>query len=244
MKIIKDRGVVIKDVDFEDSSKILTIFTEGHGKIQAIANHCRKTHNPLIGISQPLIYGNYILIKNNDVYTIKSASLIESFIKISENYSKNVYANYFFELIDSFFNYEDNHSNVLRLTLNALFLLENDFDAECLSRIFEIKLISFAGFFPNLLHCSVCKNNNINEVYFSNHHNGILCNKCKSTDSIKINLDIIKIILLINMTEIKKIHKISIPPKLNNPIKELMISYIESILQKKLQILDFLKYIK
>lgn len=244
MKYIKLNGIVLKETDFEDTSKILTLLTDKKGKIQVISKNCKRTHNSLIGVSQPLIYSEFILKKSNDIYLIVSASIIESFFEISKSLDQTIYASYFIELIDNFLDFEQEDENYLRLLLNTLFLLKNNFDKEVLARIFEIKVLSISGFLPNLIYCNKCGRTDIDEVFFSFEEGCIYCSSCKKKHNTSITLDTIKTILLINATELKKIHKIEIPNHVNKQLSSIISKYISIILQKEIHILDFLKFIK
>lgn len=244
MKFYKLNGIVLRDINFEESSKILTILTNQLGKIQAISKNCRRTLNPLCAVSQPLIYSEFILTKTKDIYTISSASMIESFFEITEDMNLTVYSSYLIELVDNFIQLEQKSEESLRLLLNSLYLLKSKFDPETVCRVFEIKMLIFSGFFPQFTHCVRCNKSELTKVFFSVQNSGIVCDKCKQEDDIEISVDLVKQILIIAATDLKRINKINIDKDSNATLKRLMREYIKFVLQKDINILDFFKFIK
>lgn len=79
MKLIKTKGIVLKETNFEESSKILTVLTSDFGKIQVLSKNCRRLLSVLSACSQPLMFCEFVIRKTKDIYSISSASVIESF---------------------------------------------------------------------------------------------------------------------------------------------------------------------
>ena len=46
MKLIKVKGIVIKEVPYKDNDKIITILTDTLGKISCLAKGAKKTNSP------------------------------------------------------------------------------------------------------------------------------------------------------------------------------------------------------
>ncbi|WAM34887.1 DNA repair protein RecO [Caldicellulosiruptor morganii] len=244
MKFIKARGIVLKDINFEESSKILTILTAEIGKIQALSKNCRRTLSPLSACSQPLIYSEFVLTKTKDVYSISSASVIESFFDLTHDVGLTIYSSYLIELVDNFIELEQKNEDVLRLLLNSLYMLKKGADPETICRIFEIKILIFTGFFPQFTQCVKCHNSSLSQIFFSFKNSGIVCPDCKEEGDVKIDLKTVEKILIIAATDLKKLSRIKIDRELNTILKNLMTTYIKLVLQKDFKILDFFRFIK
>lgn len=150
MKLIKTKGIVLKETNFEESSKILTVLTSDFGKIQVLSKNCRRLLSVLSACSQPLMFCEFVIRKTKDIYSISSASVIESFFELSQDVNLAIYSGYLIELVDSFLEFEQKNEDVLRLLLNSLYLLKKGKDPEVVSRIFEIKILVYTGFSFNL----------------------------------------------------------------------------------------------
>ncbi|AZT90297.1 DNA repair protein RecO [Caldicellulosiruptor changbaiensis] len=244
MKFIKAKGIVLKDVNFEESSKILTILTSELGKIQALSKNCRRTLSPLSAVSQPLIYSEFVFTKTKEIYSISSASVIESFFDITQNVYLTIYSSYLIELVDSFIQIEQKNEDVLRLLLNSLYMLKKGADPETICRIFEIKMLIFTGFFPQFTQCVKCQKSHLSRIFFSFKNAGVVCAECKEENDVEIGLEVVEKVLTIAATDLKKLSKIRISKGLNDILKTLMTTYIKLVLQKDVKILDFFKFIK
>ncbi|WAM30559.1 DNA repair protein RecO [Caldicellulosiruptor naganoensis] len=244
MKFVKAKGIVLKDINFEESSKVLTILTAEIGKIQALSKNCRRTLSPLSAVSQPLIYSEFVFTKAKDIYSISSASVIESFFDLTQNVDLTIYSSYLIELVDNFIELEQKNEDVLRLLLNSLYMLKKGAEPETICRIFEIKILIFTGFFPQFTQCVKCHKSSLNQIFFSFKNAGVVCPECKEEDDVKISLETVEKILIIAATDLKKLSKIKIDKELNTILKNLMITYIKLVLQKDVRILDFFRFIK
>ena len=61
--LVKSEGIVLREVKFEETNKILTIFSRKYGKITAMARGALRPRSPLIASSQVFSYSDYNFIK-------------------------------------------------------------------------------------------------------------------------------------------------------------------------------------
>ena len=59
MKIEKVEGIIISDVNYQESSKVLNLYTKKYGVLGLIAKGCRNIKSSLRGVSQKLTYGYF-----------------------------------------------------------------------------------------------------------------------------------------------------------------------------------------
>ena len=96
----RTEGIVIKELRFKETSKILTLYTKDYGKIHAMARGAYKPKSQLIANTQPFSYNEYYLFKGRNFYYINQADIIDSFYDIRENISRVMYGSYLLELIE------------------------------------------------------------------------------------------------------------------------------------------------
>ena len=77
MKTVKISGIVISENSLGDSDKMLTILTPNLGKISCVAKGAKRPKSMLMAGSQFLCFGEYILYKSQDIYTMNSSNPIE-----------------------------------------------------------------------------------------------------------------------------------------------------------------------
>ena len=82
MKQVKVSGIVISENNMGDFDKMLTILTPNLGKIGCSARGARRPKSLLLSGTQFLCFGEYMLFKGSDTYTINSCETIELFYNI------------------------------------------------------------------------------------------------------------------------------------------------------------------
>ena len=66
LKVSKLEGIVIKEIDFKESSKILTILTRKYGAISVISKGCKKLSSKLRSASLKLTYAYFYVNYKED----------------------------------------------------------------------------------------------------------------------------------------------------------------------------------
>lgn len=177
---IKTKGIVLKAQDFNENDKLLSILTEDRGVVYAYASGARRIKSNLASISAMLSYGEFVLFKNRDKYTVDSAETEKMFFGIRNDLDSLAYASYFCELCLNTANPEEDAKEIFRLLLNTLYMLENKkVSFTMLKAIFEIRLMTLIGFTPNLISCSHCGEYEKNGYWFNLSVGSVICTDCK-----------------------------------------------------------------
>lgn len=152
MKLFKTKGIVIKETNYSDNDKILTVLTEDLGKISCMAKGARKTNNHLLASSQFLVYSEFVLYKGSNFYHINSAEVINTFYNLKTDYDKLEDAFFFSKILFTLTYENEENDGILSLFLNTLYILENKaFDLKLLKAIFQLKLLSLLGMAPRYI---------------------------------------------------------------------------------------------
>ena len=181
MGTIKVKGIVIKESNIGDFDKMLTILTP-NGKIGCSAKGARRPKSQLMAGSQFLCFGEYLLFKGSNTYTLNSCETIELFYNIRTDLDKLEYAANITKIIIDVTYENQNSYKILQLFLNTLYIIANsDIDLKFISSIFKMRLMSLLGYKPRIDKCCECGNKNIN--YFSFKDNGLKCDVCGRQDT-------------------------------------------------------------
>ena len=213
MKLIKVKGIVIREVTYKENDKIITILTDTLGKISAVAKGAKKTNSPYLASSQFLVYSEFVLYQNTGYYYLNSASVINTFYNLRIDFDKlqNVFE--MTKILNSVTDENQDTENILQLFLNTIYVLDKfDKDKKLVMNAFKIKLFSLLGFAP-MDNCSSCNKSLLEDeseyVYYDYVDNVFLCDKCKdSVDKrklIKLNKATYSAIFYITRSQIKKI---------------------------------------
>ena len=174
MGIVKTKGIIIAESNMGDFDKMLTMLTPGLGKISCAAKGARRQNSALLAGTQFLCFGEYILYKSQDNYSINSCDTIEMFYNIRTDLDKIKYAVHITKIIQDVTTENENSYKILQLYLNTLYMIsETDKDPDFILSVFKIKLLCFLGFKPRVNGCANCgEKENLN--HFSIKDNGAI----------------------------------------------------------------------
>lgn len=182
MSIVKMKGIIIAENNMGDFDKMLTMLTPGVGKISCVAKGARRPKSSLLAGTQFLCFGEYVMFKGQEHYTINSCDTIEVFYNLRTDLDKLEYAVNITKIIQDVTNENENSYKILQLYLNTLYMLsETEKNADFITSVFKIKLLCFLGFKPRIEECTNCKTRN-NLYYFSIKDNGLKCESCRRQD--------------------------------------------------------------
>ena len=183
MKSVKVSGVVIAENNMGDFDKMLTILTPNLGKISCSAKGARRPKSQLMSGTQLMCFGEYMLFKGSDTYTLNSCEIIELFYNIRTDLEKLTYAMYVTRIVSDVTTENQNSFNTLKLYLNTLYMIsETDKSLDFIVSVFKLRILKILGFSPNTRECVSCKSRE-NIKYFSIRDNGFKCESCAKQDT-------------------------------------------------------------
>jgi len=233
MKLLKAKGVVIKETQYNDNDKILTVLTDEYGKISCMAKGAKKTNSALLAPCQFLVYSEFVLYKGTNFYHINSAEIIDTFYNLRIDYDKLQTAYEVTKLLYQSVCEGEEAKEILSLFLNTLYVIGNkDMEESFVLSIFKLKLISLLGFMPDVVTCNTCGqtmlNKEVKNYYYSVLENVAYCEKCynnemstndfnKKKTYIKLSQAVYFAVLYVLSSSVKKIFGFSLE---KNTLKE------------------------
>ena len=181
MKQIKVNGIIIAENNMGDFDKMLTILTP-NGKLSCSAKGARRPKSQLMAGTQFLCFGEYMMFKGSNTYTLNSCETIELFYNLRIDLDKLKYAVHITKIISDVTYENQNTYKILQLYLNTLYVIANtDMDLNFVISIFKVRLMCLLGFKPRLDRCVNCQNEEVN--HFSFKDNGLKCINCSKQDT-------------------------------------------------------------
>ena len=182
MGTIKTKGIIIAENNMGDFDKMVTILTP-NGKIGCSAKGARRPKSQLMAGTQFLCFGEYMLFKGNNTYTLNSCETIEVFYDIRIDLDKLEYASQITKIIQDVTDENQNTYKILQLYLNTLYVIsKTDMDLDFVISIFKLRLMCLLGFTPRIEECVNC-NQKDTLHYFSLKDNGLKCESCGKQDT-------------------------------------------------------------
>lgn len=171
-------GVVLSDYKIEDD-RLLCILTREQGVITAYANGANRLKGRLAASTELLCYSRFVIFSARGRNVVDSADMNHIFFGIRGDLEKLALASYFAELSKELSPQKENADAQLKLLLNCLHFIENGKrDSRMLKAIIELRLLTLAGYMPQLVACRECGEYEHDEMLFFPLHGDILCGDC------------------------------------------------------------------
>lgn len=173
------KGLVIRCVDYRETDRLITIFTEEMGVLTALARGARSFKSRKMSSTLQFCYSKFILYQKGDYYWIKEAELIESFFDLRKTIDGLALAAYIVDVLSDV-TVAVQENELLRLSLNCLFAIANSkYSLEKIKAAFEIRAASILGFMPDVLTCSYC-GERLGTFYLDVMGGFLKCYKCNT----------------------------------------------------------------
>ena len=242
MEIIKTEGIVVSETNYSESSKILQIFTKDYGLISVMSKGSRNVKSKLRGISNKLSYASYdISYKKEGMSTLLDGSNIDTLRNIITDIDKVTYLAYIIDLTIQVYKHSE-AKEIYPILISIIKKLNEDYDPDILTYIYELKLLDFLGIRPNVDSCSICGNTK-NILTISVSDGGYVCSECYRGGKIY-SSNIIKLIRMFIYVDIDNISKISIKDDTKKEIELFINEYYDSLSGIYLKSKDFIKNLK
>ena len=223
MNIEEVEGIVLSEMNYKETSKIINIITKEHGLIGVIAKGCKSLKSPLRSVTSKLTYGNFIIYyKEGKLSTLKEVNVINSFNNIKKDISSISYSAYILELSEGVIKQSIN-AKIFDLLISSLLKIDEGFDPLVIMNILELKYLDYLGVMPVLDGCSMCGRQN-GIVTLSSYRGGYVCDKCYTNEKI-VSEKTIKLIRMFYYVDISKISKLDISSKSKNEINIFLDDY-------------------
>jgi len=242
-------ALVLRTVDFSETSLIVTLYTRQFGKIEALAKGGRRLKGPFESSLDILARNAVTFIqKRGDVLDLLTESKqIRRFRVHSENLAGTLGGYYVAELVHSFTVLHDPMPALYDLTVKVLNQLEaGTFVMRTLTR-FEGRLLQILGHFPSLWNCVECgaampREQNVRLV-FGMLDGGVLCPACVSghRQTVAVTVEALEtweaIVNPLDRSETWK--RLALSPQILGEIRRLANQYICSLLGWKPRLHDW-----
>jgi DNA repair protein RecO (recombination protein O) len=183
MPLYKEQGIVLRSYKLGEADKIITILTQGSGKIRAVAKGIRRTSSKFGGRLEPLTHVSLMLYSGRNLDTVTQAEIITAFRTIRSDFELIAAGETMLEAVDKVAEDHERNVRLFMLLLWGLRVLEDrPRDPAATAESFLLKLLSLSGFHPSLSACAVCGTPGPHGR-FSAGQGGIVCPACAEGDA-------------------------------------------------------------
>jgi DNA repair protein RecO (recombination protein O) len=180
----KATAIVLRTLDFSETSLIVTLFTREFGKIGALAKGARRLKNPFESALDVLTLCRIVFLhKSSDALDLLTeAKLLRRFRPAARSLA-GLYAGYYVaELLGELTDENDPHPELFDLADETLEALAADGAVAKRVARFELCALTFTGHAPALGQCAECGASvgPAARIAFSTTGGGVLCGACRA----------------------------------------------------------------
>lgn len=243
MANINLRGIIIKQSDYGEGHRMLSIFAEDYGIIKAVNYRAKKSKSSLAA-SQFLCFGDFELYKGiKEIATVNRVDTQDGFYHIAEDVEKLSLCVYMADITYALLGNNNPDNDILRAFLNAVYALNyRDYSIDKVKAAYELKMMTLGGYMPNIDCCTGCGSG---ETFaFDIERGGMVCGNCMGKYSIRINEGVYKALRYIVCSDNKKMLSFGGNDALYKKLSEITEKYVSIQLDCQFKSLEYLKAIR
>jgi len=175
--LYRDQGVVLRTIRLGEADRIVTLVTEGRGKVRAVAKGVRKTRSRFGSRLEPVSHVALLLYEGRELDVVTQAETVDHFRAIREDLDRLARATAMLEAVDHLAQEREANARLYRMLVGALRALAAS-DAPLVVPAFFWKVLALEGFEPVLDRCVSC-GDAAELVAFDLGEGGGLCRSCR-----------------------------------------------------------------
>lgn len=173
MALYRDQGIVLRTYKLGEADRIVSLMTEQHGKVRAVAKGVRKTKSKFGARLEPTSHVALQLYEGRELDIVTQAESIDHFKAVREDLDRLTRAVTMLEAVDQLSLEREPNPALYRMLLGGLRTLAANNSALVVAG-FHWKVLSLEGFRPQVEGCVVCDTPD-DLVAFDPTEGGLLC---------------------------------------------------------------------
>ena len=219
MDPVKTDAIVLRVVEFSETSCIVTLFTRSLGKISTIAKGARRKKSPFEAALDLIAICRIVLLhkSSQSLDILTEAKLQRRFRSSARDLERHYTGLYLIELLNLLTEEADPHEDLFDAAVSAIEAIDADQTGDLNDEIaspqdalirFELRMLELLGHLPMLTHCVDCgrEKTTIHRVQFGLNRGGIICQNCRPGKTNIVSLSSEGLELMLNLTK-KKLHR-------------------------------------
>lgn len=241
--LYKSEAIIVKRIDLGEADKILTIVTPHFGKLRVVAKGVRKVTSRLAGHVELFTRSQMLLAKARNLDIITQSETVDAYRPLHDDLSRLAHAYYAAELLDALTLDALENYPVYKLLAQTLELLSDDPDPDRVLRWFEMQLLGYMGYAPEVTNCVECRSELTPTVNgFSPALGGVVCVSCRRPGLGRdLSVNALKVLRLMQRNAYSAVARIRLDAPLHAELQYIMESYITYILEREVRSTHFIK---
>lgn len=240
MGLHRTEAIVIRSMDYGEGNKIITLFTKDEGKVGVIARGAKKVKSRLGAVTQLFTHGEFVYYRTGRLGTLNHGEIVYSRHLLREDIRLAAHAAYMAELVDRALQDEEAGSFLFSQLQAACDALETGKDAQIVTHLFEMRILSAAGYTPVLDECAGCGRTE-GPFALSVSSGGILCPNCGTRERLmKLSDPTLRLLRLFRSADLRRVGRIELKDETKQEIKQCMRAFTDQYIALPLKSRSFL----
>ncbi|MGH2724847.1 MAG: DNA repair protein RecO [Actinomycetota bacterium] len=239
MPLYKEQGIVLGSIKLGEADKIITVLTQGSGKVRAVAKGIRRTQSKFGARLEPFTHVNLLLYRGRNLDTVTQAEIIHPFRALREDFELFSAGEAMLEATDKVAEEHEKNVRLFLLLLQGLRALETaPADPAAVAEAFLLRLLNLSGFAPSLTACAVCGSTPVGR--FSPSQGGAVCEGCRDRDARKAGAAALAWLAGLLAVELEATGAGSPPGEVRGEARALLYGFAEYHIERRIRALPLL----
>lgn len=225
--LYKAQGIVLRAMKLGEADRIVTIYTQTHGRVRAVAKGIRKSKSRFGGRLDAFTHVDLMLYKSRgDLDIVTSAEILSRPRKIRADYPCFCAASAMADAVDRTTPERDRNARTFLLLRSGLQALEDGAsDPALLAYAFLAKLSSMGGLHPTLQVCVECGAHE--RAAFSHGRGGVVCSSCSERSDVQADDQLLDAWTMILDKEWSDLRGHKLPSELHRDLGSLLVTFVQ-----------------
>ncbi|MBL0213529.1 MAG: DNA repair protein RecO [Myxococcales bacterium] len=173
--------MVLKTTPLRESDLLVTLFTDTHGRVSAVARGARRSQRRFAGTLQLLVLGRYQLGRppRGDIWSLEGAEIEREWTQLATDVVAVAHASYVAELVGALLPTEIPEPEALALIIALWDSLAEAGPSPGALRAVELAILELGGHRPSLDACAACGRTDLDGGdVFDPSRGGVICRRC------------------------------------------------------------------
>jgi len=174
-------GVVLKTTPLRESDLLVTLYTDTHGKISAVARGARRSKVRFAGTLSLLVLGRFRLGRapRGELWNLEGGDIEREWTHLASDVVAVAHASYIVELVGALLPPEVAEPEALHAIIELWDSLAEGGPSPAALRATELTLLELAGHQPQFDRCAACNADDLDVgAVFDPSRGGALCTRC------------------------------------------------------------------
>ena len=232
----KEQGIVLRSIKLGEADKIVTIMTQGSGKVRGVAKGIRKTTSRFGARLEPFTHVSLMLYRGRgQLDTVTQAEIIAPHMALRQDLALFAAGETILEAVDKVAQEHDRNVRLALLLLSGLRALDaKPADPAAVAESFMLKLLSLSGFHPALTACAIC--GDTDPQLFSADLGGAVCARCAEPGSSSVSKAALAYLSGLAVTDLGEAGDFEPPdPRVRKETRGLLFGFAEFYLERRMK---------